>query len=265
MCDRLQLSPSHSVTLSNGVSVENEKDDLMADARAREAGFWQEHGPRLVGLFFWLVLLALYVWYVRANDLTVRDSLSRLARLLIDSFYGPLFYIVVYALRPLIFFPATLLTVLSGFLFGPLAILYTVLGSNASAMVAYSVGRYFGRGILEAEEDVGRIRNYMSRMRDNSFETVLLMRLIFLPYDLVNYAAGFLKIDWKAFLLATIIGSIPGTISFVLLGNSFGTLDELLAGQFRLNPVALGLSVILILVSIGLSRYLRRHEVPQEE
>ena len=57
-------------------------------------------------------------------------------------------------------------------------------------------------------------------MRDNSFETVLIMRFIFLPYDLMNYMAGFMRIHMRAFILATTLGSIPGTISFVLLGAS---------------------------------------------
>ena len=222
--------------------------------------FLKEHGSRLVALLLWLLLFLIYRWYLSANDLTVASSAGHLAEILTASAFGPLLYIATYTLRPLLFFPATLLTMISGFLFGPIGILYTIVGSNASAMVAYTVGRYFGRGVLEDEEEVGRIRRYMERMRENSFETVLLMRLLFLPYDLVNYASGFLKIDWKAFLLATAIGSIPGTISFVLLGGSFGTLDELLAGEVDLNPVTLAVSVVLIVASIALSRYLRKRE-----
>lgn len=224
------------------------------------AGVVEQYGARVGAMAFWLVLLAGYWWYVRTNNLTLGDSAYRVAQLLTGSFFGPLLYMVLYALRPLLFFPATLLTLLSGFLFGPAGILATVVGSNASALVAYTVGRYFGQGLLEGGEETGRIQHYMQRMRENTFETVLLLRLLFLPYDLVNYAAGFLRLDWKAFLLATAIGSIPGTISFVLLGASFGTLDELLAGELSLNPVMLGVSVLLIVVSIGISRYLSRRE-----
>ena len=223
--------------------------------------FFMQYGFRLGALAFWLLLLGGYWWYVRANGLTLSDGVYRLTELLTGTFWGPLLYILLYAVRPLIFFPATVLTLLSGFLFGPLVgVLATVVGSNSSALVAYGVGRYFGRGLLEGDEEAGRVRRYMERMRENSFETVLLMRLLFLPYDLVNYAAGFLRIDWKAFLLATAIGSIPGTISFVLLGGSFGTLDELLAGDIALDPVMLGASVLLIVISIGISRTLSRRE-----
>ncbi|PID85390.1 MAG: hypothetical protein CSB13_08245 [Chloroflexi bacterium] len=164
------------------------------------------------------------------------------------------------------FFPATILTVLSGFLFGPMGILFTIVGANGSAMAAFAIGYFFGQGILEDNGDsAGFIQKYTTRMRENSFETVLLMRLIFLPYDLVNYSAGFLRIKWLPFLLATAIGSIPGTISFVLLGTSFGTLDELLAGELKVNPPVLIFSIVLILVSMGASRLLKKREAAKNK
>ncbi|MCA9939229.1 MAG: TVP38/TMEM64 family protein [Anaerolineales bacterium] len=224
------------------------------------ATFWRRHGAKLGALAFWALVLGGYWWYANRNGLTLQETLTLVAHLLTGSIWGPLAYILLYALRPLIFFPATLLTVLSGFLFGPWGILYTILGSNTSAMVAYGVGRYFGQGVLEGEENASVVQRYAQRMRQNSFETVLLMRLLFLPYDLVNYAGGFLRINWKAFLAATAIGSIPGTISFVLLGTSFGTLEALLAGEYRLNPVTLVLSVALIAGSIALSRHFKKRE-----
>jgi len=222
---------------------------------------WQQAATKVAALLFWLLVVGGYYWYTRQNNLTISDSVQRLSSLLINSLYGPLFYMGLYVLRPLIFFPATVLTVLGGFLFGPLAILYTILSSNASAMLAYAVGRYFGQGILEGEREASLIQRYTQRMRQNGFETILLMRLIFLPYDLVNYTAGFLKINWRAFLLATAIGSIPGTISVVLLGASFGTLDELLAGEIKLNPPALVISLLVIAGSVALSRTIKKREV----
>lgn len=221
---------------------------------------WQKHGSKLVALAFWLLLVGGYYLYTRQNGLTFSDSINAIVGALTNSFTGPILYIILYALRPLIFFPATILTLLGGFLFGPLGILYTVVGSNASAMVAYGVGRYFGADVLQGDESSGVVQRYAQRLRQNSFETVLIMRLLFLPYDLVNYLAGFLQISWRAFLLATAVGSIPGTISIVLLGASFGTVDELLAGNIELNPVALGASVGLIVVSLALSRLVKKRE-----
>ena len=227
-------------------------------------GWLRKHGAKLVALLFWVAVVGGYYLYARQNGLTLDDAVTSIADFLTNSIYGPLLYILLYALRPLFFFPATILTLLGGFLFGPIGIIYTIIGSNASAMVAYGVGRYFGEGMLEGEDDAGVIQRYAQRMRDNSFETVLLMRLVFLPYDLVNYAAGFLRIDWKAFLAATAIGSLPGTVSFVLLGASFGTLDELLAGNIQVNPVTLVISVVIIGISLILSRVIKRREAKSQ-
>ena len=223
----------------------------------QRADSFRQYGARVLALAFWLTALIGYWLYAQQQDLTVQESLRQLAFWLTGSAYGPLVYILLYILRPLIFFPATIITLLGGFLFGPIwGVVYVVVGSNSSALLAYGVGRYFGQDIL-SEESGGIIQRYAQAMRQNSFETVLIMRLIFLPYDLVHYIAGFLKIDWRAFLLATIIGSVPGTISFVLFGASFGTLDELLLGEATLNPATLAISIGLIVVSIAISRYLK--------
>ena len=219
---------------------------------------------KIILLILWLLIIGGYYGYARQNDLTAGDVASQISQWLIGSLYGPIFYIVLYALRPLIFFPATILTLLGGFLFGPIGILYTIFGSNASAMVAYTIGRYFGQNLIGDVEDEGLWQRYTKRMRQNGFETVLIMRLIFLPYDLVNYAAGLFKIRWQAFLAATAIGSVPGTVAVVLLGASFGTLDELLTGDIQLNPTTLFISVALIGASMILSRVIKKREAAKE-
>ena len=162
-------------------------------------------------------------------------------------------------------FSSVLLTLAGGFLFGPVwGVIYTVIGANLSATVAFFVGRYFGQGVLADETSSGWMQRYARRMRENGFETVLIMRFIFLPYDLVNYLAGFLRIGYWSFLLATMIGSIPGTIAFVLLGSSLSPAEitnMFLTGELpRLDWRPLAISATLFVVSIALSRYFKRRE-----
>lgn len=220
--------------------------------------FVQQNWQKLIGLAFWILVAGGYFWYANANDLTPVEVIQQLAELF-RSPYGPIIYIVLYALRPIIFFPATIITLAGGSIFGPvLGILYVVLGSNASASVAYLIGRYFGEGVLDEEESEGIVQRYAQRMRKNSFETILIMRFIFLPYDLVNYLGGFLKIDYKAFIFATILGSIPGTISFVLFGASLDISNGI--GNAEVNPWSLVASIIIFVVSLAMSRYFKRRE-----
>ncbi|PID85391.1 MAG: hypothetical protein CSB13_08250 [Chloroflexi bacterium] len=65
--------------------------------------FLGQHRQKLVTLAFWLLVLGTYVYYGQANDLTLADSVENIAILLTTSAVGPLLYIIIYWLRPLIF------------------------------------------------------------------------------------------------------------------------------------------------------------------
>jgi uncharacterized membrane protein YdjX (TVP38/TMEM64 family) len=58
----------------------------------------------------------------------------------------------------------------------------------------------------------------------------------------------------RSFLTATALGSLPGTVSFVLLGASLERLDQGIKG---LDHRVLAGSLVLFLASLGASRWLR--------
>ena len=227
--------------------------------------WWTRHWQKAIAAALWVTMLAALLLYMRANDLTLSELFLAGMAWVQDNPLAPLAYIVIYALRPLTLFSSVLLTLAGGFLFGPLwGVVYTVIGANLSATVAFFIGRYFGRGVLDDETSEGWVPRYARRLRDNSFVTVLIMRFIFLPYDLVNYLAGFLRISYWPFLLATIIGSVPGTIAFVLLGASLSPAeitDMFLTGKLpTLEWRFLTISAVMFVLSIVLSRYIKRRE-----
>ncbi len=218
----------------------------------------QEHAQKLVAFLFWMLLIAGYQWYARSNQLSSFEVVQKLLNFLTSGYWGPLIYIALYALRPLILFPSTILTLAGGFVFGPVfGVIYTVIASNISSSIAFFVGRYFGEGMLRDDGSDNLIQRYARRMRENSFETVVVMRFIFLPYDAVSYLAGFLRIKYWPFILATTLGSIPGTIAFI----GFGASIEHFNGSIpKLNLVTLGFSAAIFVVSIILSRVFKRRE-----
>ena len=176
-----------------------------------------------------------------------------------NSTFGPIIFIAVYMLRPLFFFSATLLTLAAGYLFGPVwGVVYTVVGSNMSASIAYLIGRYFGDDLQNSRQIGLLVDKYAARLRKNSFETVLTMRFIFLPYDLVNYLAGFLHIRWSAFAVAGMLGALPGTVSFALFGSAIE--GDFTGGTPAFNPTVIGVSLVIFVGSIAFSRYLGRRE-----
>lgn len=217
-------------------------------------------------LLFWLLLLGGYQWYARQNQLTTSEALGAIMRFLATSAWGPLLYIIVYTLRPLLLLPASLLTISGGLLFGPaLGVLVVVVGSNLSASVAYLVGRFFGQSVLPVSGTsdgplAGLVQRYAERMRRSGFTTILTMRVLFLPYDLVNYLAGLLQIRYGPFLLATALGSLPATVALVLAGASGYHQGELSGGLSAVDPRALAASALIFVGSLVIARLVRRHE-----
>jgi uncharacterized membrane protein YdjX (TVP38/TMEM64 family) len=210
----------------------------------------------------WAAIVVSWVLYQRGSGRSTTGTAQHFIDTSRGAWWAFLAYFLVSLIRPLIFVPATIVTVAAGMLFGPVfGIMIAVLAANASAMVGYAIGRGIGpsrRGASAATSEnqaATRLGNWTARLRSNSFEAVLIMRLVFLPYDLVNYGCGFLKVKPWPFLTATAIGSLPATAGFVLIGGSISRID----GGFRgISKPTLALSVLLIVASIAASRVIRR-------
>ncbi len=215
--------------------------------------------PKLMLLMVWaLGLFALYS-YQQASGQSVGDSSLLLFTFISSSALGPLLYIAAYTIRPITFLPATALTILSGIFFGLWGgIFYTIIGANLSALFAYAIGRFFsGKNTSPADETMSR---FVGPMRRNPFMSILTMRLLFLPYDAVNYGAGFLKISVLPYLLATFIGTLLGIATFVALGASI-SIEEFTRNGITLdviNPTFLVISAFIFVVSFVVATLIRR-------
>ena len=236
-----------------------------AGAASRPDTFLARNWQKLVAAAIWLVLAGLFLGYSLITGSSPTQTLRAVVDLLRTPF-GPLFYILIYTLRPLAFFSAVVVTLLGGAIWGPIwGTLFVIIGSNMSATLAYGFGRILGKGVLpegKSGDQDGIVSRYADRMRTNAFPTVLVMRLIYLPYDLVNYLAGFLRVPYRPYILASILGSLPGTLTFVLAGASLN-IDDIFAGRFRIsaiNPWTLVLSVVLFVAGLVISRLLQRKE-----
>ena len=225
---------------------------------------WHVWARRAAVLAVWVAAIVTWRQYQTSRGLSTTGAAQAFIDTVEFAWWGVVAYVAVYLARPLVLFPASVLTIVGGVLFGPVAgVVIVIVASNGSATLAYLVGRLLGhppggqvgeRGDQAASSLVLRWSN---TMRDNSFETVLVMRFLFLPYDLVNYAAGALRIRYVPFITATAIGSLPGTISFVLLGASLERVDQGLGG---IDPIALVSSVVIFVTSLAIARFVKRRQ-----
>ena len=241
------------------------KDEFHWQSRMTDklADYLSRNANKLLAFLFWLTVIGAYWWLTDQYDLLPDEKIKLLAGIFVNDFFGPLLFILFFSLQPLVFFPSFLLGIAGGILYGPIdGTLYVIVGANSAANICYLVGRYFGRGVVENNQQTsGLLQRYTQRLRENTFETILIMHLlVIIPFDLVNYVAGFLKMNWRQFALATAIGAVPGVITFVLLGNSLGSIDNLAAGQPNIDTFTLGLSGVALLVGLGLSQLVKRWE-----
>lgn len=233
---------------------------------------WQwlrAHRTAVIAVLFWLGLILAVRQYMAANDLTFAQLTAEMQTLLSSTWFGPLLYIVVYLLRPLILFPASLLTILGGSVFGLVpGFLIVLVAGTVSAVIPYGIGRWFSSGAAPESTDASALQRFMHVLRRNPFQAVLMMRLIYLPYDAVSLIAGNLRIPFIVFILATGLGNVAGTLSFVGVGAALE--GNLASGQASLNPATLLFSGVILVISLAVSRLLNRrqpptHVLPQEE
>ncbi|MDA3922533.1 MAG: VTT domain-containing protein [Salinisphaera sp.] len=181
----------------------------------------KRHLTRIIIGCVWATLLLVVIAWVVIQGLSIRQIMQFIYDYVIANPIAPLIYICIYALRPLTFFPAMWLTIASGSLFGfYYGLLFGLIGENLSAHTAYGLARFF-RTDIDGESNADRnprIAKFRRLLVEQAFPTVLVLRASFLPFDLVNYACGLLRVPYPSYTLGSLIGMLPPMITFVSFG-----------------------------------------------
>lgn len=245
-----------------GVSTSGQIDitrstNLELEIRQIVSAVLDRHRRRLIALSTWLLCTGGFWWYVYQNEVTLTTLIGRLAAQLSHSRYSLVLYTGVFVARPLLFIPANVMFVVSGFLFGPVfGFLCAFVGNVISHSVSYLIGRYLGQDFLRSAEERASMRQYASWLRPSSFVSILIVRFLFLPQDLVSYASGILKIRWLAYAAATAISALPGITVYSQFGASLQhPADNRLSIP---DPPYLLAPAVLALISLSFTWYMRQ-------
>lgn len=114
---------------------------------------------------------------------------------------------------------ATILSLLAGFLFGSVGILYAILGTTLGGLLLfYAVRLALGKSLQKKPPKW--LKKLGSGFRENAFIYLLIFRLIpIFPCWISNIAAGALEVPVGTFVLATVIGVAPASIIYVMAGR----------------------------------------------
>lgn len=135
-------------------------------------------------------------------------------------------YILIFSILIACAIPcATFLTLLGGFLFSTIAILYAEFSITFGGMLLYLAVRT-AIGSRIAAKRSGWIKKIEAGFRQNAFNYLLTLRLVpIFPCWISNIGAGILNVPIKTFLSATALGILPATVIYVLAGRG---LDKIL-------------------------------------
>jgi uncharacterized membrane protein YdjX (TVP38/TMEM64 family) len=194
-------------------------DELVAQLVPKDA---RKPVPRrLVGLGIFALALAICALAWRFTPLGKWinvASLVEVARSINGMPLAPLVVIGFYAIAGLIV-PVTLLIAVTGIAFGPLyGALYAIVGSTATAVLTYLIGRWIGRDTVRRYLGA-RVNRLSRRIAKRGILAMAIIRLLpIAPFTVVNVIAGASHIGLRDYMLGTALGMAPGivlTVTFV--------------------------------------------------
>ncbi|MBE9504716.1 MAG: TVP38/TMEM64 family protein [Proteobacteria bacterium] len=201
----------------------------------------------VVKLILFVVALVSIIAAVKLTGLDEYLDKERL-QTWINSFgaWGPIVFMLIYAIAPSLFLPGLPITVVAGLAFGPFyGTLYTIIGATIGASLAFLVARYFARAQIENLVS-GKLKAIDEGVEKKGWIFVAITRLIPLfPFNLLNYAFGLTKVKFSHFVIASFIFMLPGTAAYVIFSSS---ILDVLKGQIS-PELIIGL-VLLLIVSV---------------
>lgn len=137
-------------------------------------------------------------------------------------------FVLLYALVVAFSLPiAVVITPVGGFLFGMwLGALLSVIGATLGSVALFLAARTAFHDLFRARAGATLARLEDGFRRD-SFNYLLFLRLVpAFPFWLVNIVPALLGMRLGPYMLATLIGIVPGAVVYASVGASFGTLIE---------------------------------------
>jgi len=147
--------------------------------------------------------------------------------------WGPVVFILGYAVATVAFAPGAVLTLAAGALFGLVyGTVYTLAGATLGASLAFLVSRYVARRAIEHRiAGNPRFQAIDRAVGREGFKIVALLRLspVF-PFNLLNYALGLTRVRFLDYFAAS-AAMLPGTLLYVYYGKAAGSLAAAFAGS----------------------------------
>jgi phospholipase D1/2 len=154
-----------------------------------------------------------------SHYLTV-EKISAIFDQLRASWWAPVALIAVYVVLCPLGVPASPLMLTGGMVFGFIpGFLYNLTGTWLGGVVTYFLGRILGRDFVQHLAG-NRLKKVERAIARRGFWSLVTLRLLPIPYPLVNYCAALTGIPPTLFMVTTVLGLIPANLLFAYFASS---------------------------------------------
>ena len=219
----------------------------------------KDNSLQIITAIIWLSIIYTYFYYKTLYNLTNIDIAKFIFNFMESNLilWG-LIYIILYAIRPIIFFPATFMTFMSWALFWIWGwFFFTMVWENLSANFAYLLWKIFWKKLIKPESS-WLVVDLKNKVSENAFISILMTRLLFFPFDIVNYISWILRVKWRWFFLWTVIWIIPWALIFIIAWASVENASSFDFSKITFNMNMIFISIWLFISSLFLAKYLKK-------
>jgi uncharacterized membrane protein YdjX (TVP38/TMEM64 family) len=175
----------------------------------------------LYAIIFVFLLFAILIFpnpfiKIFSTPSSIRNSLS------FGETLNPFYFILLYSLASILFIPITYLTINSGTVFGSfLGTIYSSLAIVLASIVSFGISRFLLKSFFEnlIHERFETAYSLDLQLKKKGTLSIFILRILPIPFNLVNIFAGITKIRFRDFLIATLIWVVPETFLFSYLGS----------------------------------------------
>jgi len=177
----------------------------------------------------------------------------------------------VYFIATILLIPGSILTLGSGFIFAKafglawgvlIATLAVFFGASLGALGSFFIGRYLLRDLTESlSQKYTKFRALDSAFRNKGLQIMFLVRLSpIIPFNVLNYICGTTGLSVSHYAIS-LLGILPGTLLYVFLGSSAGSLSDTDNGNRTVTIIAVTVGVVLGIIAITVTTYYAKKEL----
>lgn len=197
-----------------------------------------------------VLAVGLVLFHIFGETLPAPEDVALWLRTL--GFWGPVAVIMLMIVHNFVPFPAEILAVCAGAVFGIFwgSVLIWV-GAMLGGLIAFALARWLGQSAVHNWISREQAKTFDRWTEDKAALALLICRFIpVIAFNLINYAAGLTRVRTSTFIWTTGVGILPVTIFSAFLGARMKSFDW---------GTLLTISVVAIFVVLACHWLAKRH------